>query len=259
MNTASSAGRILTATKKIEIEKNRNDILDLGKRFSYGKQSDTQNLVDEHAKAVQLNLQITNTTDNTHTIAIGGISTTLNLTQFPNSAAATSALSATAMLKNGVIVNDGVGKTLEASLTDAGLSLEALINYIANTPSRLVGMSIVSRNATTGDGDSSNYDLKMTTNWVSPFDVPVKKELNLRPLVVTGANFTQERLNINFIKQAFPVILSNEHFLNLQIVPNTKMTITLYFGAQDSKAQRFWRAMKDADEVIRPELIRQEF
>lgn len=257
MSNAVSASRILTAAKTAEIQKNRVDVLDLGKRFSYGKQSDTMNLVDEHAKAIQVNLSIKNVTDNLHTVAFAGFTSTLNPTQFAGDTAIKAAINATAILKNGKIVDDGSGKELTAKLTDSGLDLDSLLKYIAMNPTRLVGMSMVSRNASTLAGESTNYDLKMKTHWVSPFDVPQVKELNLRPLVMTGANFTQERLNVNFIKQSFPVVLSHEHFLSLQINSGTELMITLYIGAQDSAAQRFWRDIKTADDIIRPELIRQ--
>lgn len=250
------ASRILTAAKAVEMRTNKSDVLDLARKFSYGKQAGTNNMVDEHAKAIQLNLRITNLTDNLHTVCLAGLTSSFNPTIFPDIAALKAALSATGVLKDGVIVNDGSGKELKAELTDSGLNLDQFIKYIANNPTRLVGLSMVSRNATTGAGDSQNYDLKLKTHWVSPFDVPTKKELNLRPLVVTGANFTQERLNVNFVEQAFPVILSAEHGFSIQIAKNTELTITLFIGAQDSRPQLFWRDIKAADDVIRPELIR---
>lgn len=246
---------ILQRAEEVQAKKNKVDVLDVRKRFSYGKDTQTTNLVDERVKAIQVNLKITNLTGTLQTVAFGAISASFNPTQFPNEAAALTAVSATGLLKNGVIVDEGPGKTLTASLTDSGLSLDAFIKYISNNPTRITGLSMVSRNATTFAGDSTNYDLKMRTYWVSPFDVPVKKELNLRPLVVTGANFTQERLNVDFIKHAFPLILSPEHFWTLQIASNTELMITVYVGAQDSRSQLFWRDIKAADDVLRPTVV----
>ena len=255
MSTITNAARITEAAQRIQISKHKPDVLDLGKRYSYGKNTNTQNFVDEHAKAVQLNLVLTNLTTNLHTVAFGAITSTLNATQYATEAAIKTAIGATAIMKKGKIIDDGLGKELTANFTDSGRDLDEFIKYFSQNPTRIVGMNMVSRNATTGAGENSNFDLKIKQHFVSPFDIPLETEKNLRPLVMTGMNFTQERLNVNFIKEAFQALLSNEHFFSLQIKPNTELSITLYIGAQDSKAQRFYRDIKAADDVLRPAML----
>lgn len=253
-----SARNIMAAAAQVAATKGIVDPLDLNKRFSFGKQADTLNMVDEHAKAIQLNWRITNKTSDTHTIAIGCLlgDTAPNMTQFATLSDVKKATGATAVLKDGIIIDGTDGADLTATSTDTYRKMDEFLRYTGVTCTRIVGLSMVSRNATNGNGDSSNYDLKIRSIWVNPLqDQPEVKELNLRPLVPTGANFTESRLNVNFIRQNHPFVMTNEHWNTIQINPNTELMLTVYVGAQFSKAQDFWRSIKASDDIIRPGLI----
>ena len=253
-----AAHRLLETAHMVSKQKGIPDPLDLTRRFSFGKQADALSMVDEHAKAIQLNWRIKNLTASTQTVAISSLITSaINNTQFADLSAMQTAVGATATLKDGIIIDGTDGADLTATSTDNDKKLDDFLRYIGKNPTRIVKLSMVSRNATSGAADSSNYDLKLRTVFASPFEVPVVKELNLRPLVPTGANFTESRLNVDFQRLAFPVVLSNENFATLQINANTELQITVYVGAQLSKAQSFWRDVKAADEVLRPELLKQ--
>jgi hypothetical protein len=233
------------------------DVLDIRKRLSYGRGTGTQNLIDEHAKAIQLSWTITNTTVTMKTIALSSFFDTLkNTTQFGTVAELLTEIKADAAILDGDVITVDADHKVIATSTDAERPLEAFLRYFASNPTRLVGMALRSSNATTGAPESSNYDLKMRSYYVSPFDVPKMEELNLAPLVPAGTNFNTDRLNVNFIIQNFQALLSNENFLTMQINPNTKLSITLYVGAQKSNAQSFYRDIKQADDILRPELIR---
>lgn len=233
------------------------DLVDLKGRLSYGKGTGTQNLLDEHAKAIQLSWTISNTTTVMKTIAISPFFDTLkNTTQYNTVAELLTAVKADHALTEGDIVRVDADHALVANSTNSEQPLKHFLRYIASNPTRIVGLAMRSANATTGQPERSNYDLTIRSYYVSPFELPVKKELNLRPLVPTGLNFNSDCLNLNFILQNFHALLSPENILTLQIQPNTTLTMTVYVGAQYSRSQEFYRIIKDADNVLRPELAK---
>lgn len=233
------------------------DVVDLKGRLSYGKGTGTQNLVDEHSKAIELNWTISNTTTTLKTIAISPFFDTLkNTTQFNTVAELLAAVKADHALTSGDIVRVDADHALTADSTNSEQPLKQFLRYIASNPTRIVGLAIRSSKVSTGQPESSNYDLTMRSYYVSPFELPVKRELNLKPLVPTGANFNTDRLNVNFILQNFQALLSPENILTMQIQPDTALSLTVYVGAQYSRAQEFYRIIRDADNVMRPELAK---
>lgn len=237
------------------------DPLDMRRRLSFGKGTRTQNMIDEHAKAIQLNWILTNTTTSVKTIGISTFFDSVkNPTIYDNTSQVLADIGADYLLKNGDLyrgTGDASDEAVTAVSTDSNKPLNRFLRFAGTNPTRVVGLSMVSRNASTGQPEASNYDLKIRSIWSRFDDVPTINELNLKPLVPTGANFNTDRLNVNFIEQNFKFIISPEHFVTMQLAPNTSLALTVYVGAMSSDSQLFWRDINEADDVMRPVLLRQ--
>lgn len=234
--------------------------LDLQKSLSYGVQNSASNLIDERAKADKLSWEIKNTTTETHYLVLSSLyDNSRNTTIFANIAEMLAAVvpgvssSLVWAFKDGRLVGTS-GAELTVSSKTPGRSINQFLNYFGQNPSRIVKMRIKSV-TTSGAQDLGNLDNEIKTMFFSPFAQPVEKQLPLAPLVRTNNNFSPNILEVDFIDEAFPLILSNEHFTVFQVNAGTVLNLTAFVGAQDSKAQRFWRTIKDADNILRSEGI----
>lgn len=224
--------------------------LDLARNYSFAPTTDTRNFIDEHVKAFPLAYTITNKTAQRQTIVM--IANLDGLTLMPN---VKSLVPGAVEFKEGIVIDGAeAGKDLIITSQDSQRSIEHLLQYAFLNPTRITRFSMNSRTIA-GERESGNYSTKMTTVFVSPFTTQPAKELPLRPLVAGGMNFNTDMLDVDFIKQRFPVILSSEHLFTFQINPNTEIDLTMFVGVQDSGAQRFWRDVKAADAVVAPMLI----
>lgn len=234
--------------------------LDLRKSLSYGVQNSANNLIDEKAKADKIAWEIRNSTADAHYVVISSL--------FDNSKNNTIFDTVADMLSNVVpgvpsaqvwAFKDGRlvgvdGAELKVSSKTPGRKINQFLNYVRSCPTRLTGIRLKSV-TTAGANDLGNLDNEIKTMFFSPFAQPVEKQLPLAPLVRTNNNFSPNILDIDFINEAFPVILSNEHFMVIQVNAGTVLNLTVMVGAQDSPAQRHWRTIKNADDILRSEGI----
>lgn len=229
--------------------------LDVQRTLSFAPKSGAKNLVEEGAKALQVSWRITNNSSNNAHLILGAyIGKTgvriVNNTLYPSSTEILALASATGVLIDGTVYTDVTAESL-----DSAHSIEEFIRHFSKNPTRVVKAAFKSKVSSTGEKDSSNYDNKLKTIWTTPFDVPQVRELSLRALQAGGNNFNPDMLDVDFQKLNFPVVLSDEHFLQVQVNPDTVLTVTMFIGAHDSKAQRFYRQMKAADDVMRAEFM----
>ncbi len=235
--------------------------LDLGKSLSYGVANSANNMIDERAKADKLSWEIANKTTDTHYVVVSSLyDNAKNQTLFDSIsdmlANVVPGVSSSYVwaFKDGSIVGTAPNNLVISSKTP-GRKINQFLNYITQTPTRVTKIRLKSV-TTAGAQDLGNLDNEIKTMFFSPFAQPVEKPLALGPLVHTNNNFSPNILEIDFIDEAFPVILSNEHFLVLQVNAGTVLNITAFIGAQDSRAQRHWRTIKDADDIVRAENIK---
>ena len=234
--------------------------LDLNKGLSYGVNNSANNLIDERAKADKLVWEIANTTDKDVYIVISSLFTgATNLTTFANiaemQAAVVPGADAAIVLPfaNGRIAGDAVAGVTVSSKTP-GRSINQLLRYIGRNSSRITKMRLKSV-TTANAADLGNFDNEIKSMFFSPFSTPVENQLGLSRLVKTNNNFSPNILDVDFVAEAFPFILSSEHFNIMQVNAGTKLNITVEIGAQDSAPQRFWRTIKNADDILRSEGI----
>jgi hypothetical protein len=236
--------------------------LDLGKNLSYGVQNSASNLIDEKAKVDKLAWEIKNSTSEAHYLVLSGLyDNGKNTTIFDSVANMLSnvvpnvPVATVWAFKDGVLLDDeGSGGELRVSSKTPGRKINQFLNYVSQSPTRVTHLRLKSVTIA-GAQDLGNLDNEIKTMFFSPFAQPVEKQLPLAPLVKTNSNFSPNIMDVNFVDEAFPVILSNEHFLILQVNAGTILNITASIGAQDSRAQRHWRTIKNADDILRAEGI----
>jgi hypothetical protein len=235
--------------------------LDLAKSLSYGVQNSASNMIDERAKADKLSWEISNKTADAHYIVLSSLyDNAKNQTLFDNINDMLATVVPNVPSTNVWAFKDGrltgtTGADLAVSSKTPGRKINQFLNYIGQSPTRVTKIRLKSV-TTAGAQDLGNLDNEIKTMFFSPFAQPVEKPLALGPLVRTNNNFSPNILEVDFIDEAFPVILSNEHFLVLQVNAGTVLNITAFIGAQDSRAQRHWRTIKDADDIVRAENIK---
>lgn len=232
--------------------------LDFTKSLSYGVQNSANNMIDEKAKADKIAWEILNSTADAHYVVISSLfDNNKNNTIFDTVADMLSNVvpgvssSLVWAFKDGRLVGTD-GAELKVSSKTPGRKINQFLNYVRTSPTRLTGLRLKSV-TTAGANDLGNLDNEIKTMFFSPFAQPVEKQLPLAPLVRTNNNFSPNILDIDFINEAFPVILSNEHFMVIQVNAGTVLNLTVMVGAQDSPAQRHWRTIKNADDILRAE------
>jgi hypothetical protein len=247
-----------------QLASTHSDILDTQKKLSYGVQKSANNMIDERPKADEVVFEIRNATDESQFLVLSSLfeddtnktifgSVREGLTACVPGAEATRVHA----LKNGLVyqaVDDDddpiTGKTLTVASKSSGILLDRVLRYIGMCPTRVTKARFKSVTLG-GAADTGNFDNRITNLFFSPFAPPKEDFLSLAPLVQSGINFNANILDVDFIDQAFPFIMSNEHYTVLQINSGTVLTINMFIGAQDSPAQRHWRIMRKADDLIR--------
>ncbi|MBI2258166.1 MAG: hypothetical protein HYU67_04615 [Flavobacteriia bacterium] len=234
---------------------------------SFAPKSGTKNMLEERSKAIRLSWNIVNRDTSDYKIIIFPISSDdpsgdyqQNNTMFGEQAEVlneTSGLGSAVFLEDGPVVANpaNLPATFEncflgAKSLNASRKINQLIRFAGNSPMRITEMKLKSKVIATGEKDSSNYDNVFETIFFSPFEDPIRRELPLRVLQEGASNFNPDMLDIDFQKLAFPVIFSNEHAFVFQVNAGTSLTMTLAFGAHDSRAQKHWRDVKQADDTL---------
>lgn len=132
---------------------------------------------------------------------------------------------------------------------DQGRTLSELIMYASLNPLRLLSMSLESQKISTGLPDTSNFSSNFKTLWWSPFHKTEEYFLTLRKFQNSGINAPQF-LDVNFKKEGFPVLLSDQQFFVMTVKPGTSLIATFTTGYAFDEAQYLYRSIKAADEVV---------
>lgn len=245
-----SATNLVPHFKALEVEE---------QTLSYGKNASTMSLIDEHEKALEVAFFIENRDDTDKVILLAPIYsrgtiasniTDVNNTQFATEALALAETSSTTIFKAGT--TGAVGKELVIGEVDAKRTIDQLIRYASQTPIRLTRISMTSTKIATSEKDKTNYSGVIKSFFPSPFDVTTERVLPMRTLQAGNNNFNPDMLEVDFIKQNFPAIISNENFMQLTVKAGTRLDFSLFVGAQNSAAQQLYRKIKKADEIMRP-------
>lgn len=252
----------MNSTTKMEVlsEIQQRNILDLDKNLSYGVNSGAINAYDEGSKAIELPWLIKNRTESSQFLVISSLfEENKNNTLFGTIREALTACvpgvaeaRVHAFQAGDIYITPGEGneaKKLSAESLDGSRSINQFLRYVGKNPTRLIKMRFSSTTAANAP-DMSNIENSLKTMFFSPFDPPVEKRLGLSNLI-DQRFLTNNILDVNFVDQAFPVILSNEHFFVIQINPATDLKLNVFVGAQDSAPQRFWRNTRAASDLKR--------
>lgn len=258
-----------TIAQKIASDPQKLRVLGINNREkSFAPKSGTKNMLEEKSKAIRLSWNIVNRSTSDYKAIIfpinwddaSGADFQQNNTMYGETGEVLNEFSfgpETVFLKDGVMIADPahLPATFEncfvgAKSLNSNRKINQLVRFAGNSPVRVTEMKLKSKVIATGEKDSSNYDNVFETIFVSPFDDPIRRELPLRVLQEGASNFNPDMLDVDFQKHAFPVIFSNEHLFVFQVNAGTSLTMTLAFGAFDSKAQKHWRDVKGADDTL---------
>lgn len=245
--------RVMTVAKELAI-KNPKELDLVTKEFSYGKDAD--NMIGASETGIKLGFKVTNDTDAAkvlylapsevlgQTIDVGG------QTVLPGGITTSGVVFAT-----GDQAVAGADKFAITEL-DADRKIADLRGLAKGSAVQIVGMHFKSRvieaHVATGP-DDSNYENPINAFWVSPFYETDKKTFQLRLLQDSRMNSPQFAY-ANFLEKNFQALISNEHIIAITVNPRTELTMTVAVGAYDSRPQRFWRATRDANRVLKPYL-----
>jgi hypothetical protein len=219
--------------------------IDLHRSLSFG-QNGGKTMIDEGRGAPEVSFTIENPT--TKDVAIGFGVTGLSL--FKTEADLLAALNADVLLNDGVIYTEGANDvTVESNTT--GTTVFSFLKYAGFSPLRLVSASFESAKLSNGAPETSNFSQNVKSVWISPFEKPVEKKLNLRKFQSNKSTAVQF-VDVDFVSEGFSPILSNEHHFVLLVKKDTRLTVTLKVGAQLSQAQAFFRKINAADAVLSP-------
>ncbi len=222
--------------------------LDLNQEFSAGP-GGGKTFIDEGSANITVAMKITNNMADPVKIALGANVSNIHA----NNAATIAYLGVDAILSEGNFVGDGGSpeKFANCAMIDSDRSWDEISKYIEKTPTRILGIALQSSKVSDGSPDSSNYASPLKTAWVSPWQKSPNPSLNLAQYIDNKSNSPQF-VNVDFRTKKFPVIVSDEQYLILTIKPGTALDLTLNIGHQASLPQRFYRAIKKADEVLLP-------
>lgn len=145
---------------------------------------------------------------------------------------------------------DGMAGDLVLTMQTADRNLDHLFNYSGFTPLRMTKWGLASYTAT-GDPEATNFSNTVKSFWFTPFHKIAEWELPLRKFQ-SATSKQVNLLEVDFIAEGFPSIISPEHAMHFTINGNTKLLFTISFGAHDSRSQRFYRALKAADKILSP-------
>ncbi len=228
-------------------------VLDADARFfSFGK-GGAKNFLGEPVNPVTVSFAIENQTAQNAPVIIGNVARSI----FPNETEAKTKLGAVAVLKDGVLFTDANGKEVIATSHDSGRTLLGFMKYVGSTPTRIVRMHINSEKID-GTPDTTNLTSSIKTAWASPFESSIEEaDLPLRKFQNANQN-SPNLAEVDFQKEMFPVVLSNETFFVLNVKPNTRLNVTFTVGAQLSLAQKTWRQAKAVDRTFRHMLINEK-
>jgi len=235
---AISIAEALVRTKSKEI--------DLARKFSSGR-GGAKTFIDEEVNAKTMSFAIKNTMPTDIRILIGSAANT----QFKAEQALLDAVGADMMIADGSIAAGGAGEEVVVTSNDSGRSLNEAIRFFSNSPTRMVSLDMQSSLEATGAPESKNYTSKIKSVFVSPWEKPIEDYLNLRKTQSNVASSPQFA-SVNFIKEGFKAIVSNENFLVVTVKSGTVLDFTFGVGMQYSKAQEFFRAIKSADTALAP-------
>jgi hypothetical protein len=227
-----------------ELVMNKPKVIDIDRFYSHGP-GGAKTFIDEERGSINASMTLTNNAASTDVvIAIGNVTDSI----YADAAEAIAALGADYLLSDGTIATVETDKDITAVSNDADRTIDQLIKYIGKNPTRIVRLDLESTDLS-GNADTSNYAQSIKSAWTSPFVKPVEKFLQLRKFQ-SGNKFQPQFAEVNFLKEGFEVILSNEHFFVFTLKASTEFTMTWEIGMQDSKAQRFYRQVKAADSAL---------
>jgi len=220
--------------------------IDLGRKFSHPH---AKTFVDEKRGATTFSFSIENKLGKDVVIAIASARNT----QFDNIPVMLSAIGADALLTDGIVLQDPqvVTKAVTITSNDAGRLIAPVMSYIAETPTRMIDLSMASYSTDTGAPAPSNYGAKIKSVFVSPWIKPVENYLDLRK-TQTNQSTAPQFAHVDFIKEGFPSVISNEAFMLVTVKKDTVLELAYSVGFQYSKAQEFYRRVKSADKTLAP-------
>ena len=235
------------------------------KVISFGSKNGTKNFIDEVHKSIEFGFQVKNETDKSIYIAIvaglGVFNSGNHVQEFnPASFMAASDLltrsGADCVLSDGTIYekeigDSGVYNAVTAITKNSKRKIAEVTKFAAKSPFRFTRF-VMSSYKNDGTPESSNYNNRIKSLWVSPFEDTVEQEFSLRSIV--RDKFQAHLLELDFQKDApnLQAIMSDEHIMVIQVNAGTTLNINSYVGAQLSQAQYFYRAASAADNIMRP-------
>lgn len=248
------------SAKSQQLQANPNEV----KVVSFGAKSGTKSFIDEVSKSVEFGLTIRNETSQNVFIAIvSGLGTFSNHAQSFNPGGFMAAddllrrVGADCVLADGTIFEkekapaSGTYDAVTVTTKNAKRKINELTKYAAKNPFRFTKFVLTS-SKNDGTPESSNFNNRIKSIWLSPIVDTVEQEFSLRSIV--RDKFQAQMLEVDFQKDApnLQAIVSDEHAMVIQVNAGTTLSIGAYIGAQLSNAQYLYRLANTADSIMRP-------
>ena len=225
----------------LDLAINKPKTMDIPRYLSQGK-GGGKTFIDEERSKRKLNFSVSNTTANDLVVVMGSSQNSM----FENDAAILTEFGADAMLTTGDIIFVDADHKLTVTSNDSNRDLDQWIRHVANNPTRMVRVAMSSSIAATGAPETSNFTTDFQTSWVQPYHKSEDEYLSLREYQGQEANSPQFA-TVNFLKTKIRAVLSPEHFFMFTVKAGTTISHSWTIGIEDSRNQRFWRAVKNAD------------
>ncbi len=237
VNSAQNAklvGEVLAKTQPITIDLNR----ELSQGPNGGK-----SMLSEGQANLTFGVSIVNPTVVDIKVAIGSLNNVLGLGLDP----LLQKVGATCLLASGDIFTEGAD-TATASILDSDKDLDVILSYMQKNPTRMISAAFQSA-LINGTPESSNFSGSIKSVYLTPWENSTPQSLNLAQFLRRDSAASQF-MNVDFRAKQFPLIVSEAHVPVFVIKAGTQLAITFNVGVQDSRPQRFWRAIKKSDALL---------
>lgn len=239
MKNAQMVGAVLAKTQP--------QTIDIAREFSQGPNGG-KSFLSEGSANLTFGINISNPTDVDVKVAIG--SATTNVIGLDTDGLLNK-VGATCLLASGIIFTKAVGGDdidVTASILDSDKSLAEILAYMQKNPTRFLSAAFQS-SLINGNPESSNYSGSVKMVYLTPWENTTPLNLNLSQFLKSDSAASQF-MNVDFRAKQFPFIVSEAHVPVLTIKKGTQLNITFNVGVQDSRPQRFWRAVKQSDSLL---------
>lgn len=147
----------------------------------------------------------------------------------------------------------GIGSTLSVATSGSAFAISAkdpnhpiqeLASYTHRVPSQLTKLIMKSTDAD-GVEESSNFDNYLQAWHGTPFEKPTTQIIHFADNQ-SSKDTRVGLMQVDLLKHGHNIILGNESVVMIKVSANTKLSLDMFFGAQNSSEQYLYRKVNSA-------------